>query len=128
MPPGKNRRDPKLSFWWIDYIVDTHGLYDNPEDRNGKLFRQRFAYDKCEFLEVLQHLRAANIWSEKPNAAGKPPVPMELLLLGSLRILTRNWTFDDLLEATFISERQERTVNFSPHLFIGCQHMCIRCM
>lgn len=116
-PPGKKAysprvqkiaRDPKLSFWWTDYILDAQGVYDVPEDRNGKLFRQRFAYDKCEFNEVLHHIRGANIWSEKPNAAGKPAVPMELLLLGSLRILTRNWTFDDLLEATFISERTHR--------------------
>ena len=104
----KIKRDPKLSFWWSDYIVDEGGIYDNPEDRNGKLFRQRFAYDKSQFHEVLVHIRAANIWSEKANAAGKPAVPLELLLLGSLRILTRNWTFDDLLEATFISERTHR--------------------
>jgi len=116
-PPGKKayapriqkiKRDPKLSFWWSDYIVDEGGVFDNPEDRNGKLFRQRFAYDKSQFREVLDHIRAANIWSERASAAGKPAVPLELLLLGSLRILTRNWTFDDLLEATFISERTHR--------------------
>ena len=77
-PPGKKAysprvqkiaRDPKLSFWWTDYILDAQGVYDVPEDRNGKLFRQRFAYDKCEFNEVLHHIRGANIWSEKPIAA-----------------------------------------------------------
>lgn len=101
----KIKRDPKLSFWWSDYIVDEGGVYDNPEDRNGKLFRQRFADDKSQFREVLEHVRAANFWSERAIAAGKAAVPLELLLLGSLRILTRNWTFDDLLEATFISKR-----------------------
>ena len=42
---------------------------------------------------------------------------MELLVLGSLRYLGRGWTFDDLEEATGISEESHR-VFF--HRFISC--------
>ena len=35
-------------------------------------------------------------------------VPLELLVLGSLRYLGRGWTFDDLEEATGISEESHR--------------------
>ena len=44
-------------------------------------------------------------------------VPLELLVLGSLHYLGRGWTFDDLDEATGISEESHR-VFF--HRFISC--------
>lgn len=34
--------------------------------------------------------------------------PVELLVLGALRVLARRWTFDDLFEATFISAEIHR--------------------
>jgi len=65
-------------------------------------------------------MRRDAVWSEDIDAYGHEGVPMELLVLGSLRILTRNWTLDDLREATLISERTHRT--FFPVRV--CQMVC----
>ena len=62
-----------------------------------------------QFFDILALMRRDAVWTEGNDAWGYECVPMELLLLGSLRILTRNWTFDDLREATLISERTHRT-------------------
>lgn len=59
-------------------------------------------------MEILGLMRRDAVWIEDADAFGHECVPMELLLLGSLRVLTRNWTFDDLREATLISERTHR--------------------
>mmetsp|Transcript_13561 Transcript_13561/g.21152 ORF Transcript_13561/g.21152 Transcript_13561/m.21152 type:complete len:162 (-) Transcript_13561:173-658(-) len=42
------------------------------------------------------------------DAIGRTPMPLELLLLGTLRYLGRSWTLDDLEEATTISEETHR--------------------
>jgi hypothetical protein len=42
------RKDYRSSYWWSDYVLDEAGLYDNPNDRNGKTFRQRFGVDRCK--------------------------------------------------------------------------------
>jgi hypothetical protein len=44
----------------------------------------------------------------KPDAAGKLGAPLELLILGTFRYLGRGWTFDDLQEATLISQERHR--------------------
>lgn len=103
------RKDYKSSYWWKDYVLDEGCVYRNPNDRNGKTFRQRFCVDRSHYLEILQLLRREKVWSESKDACGEEGVPMELLLLGSLRILARNWTFDDLREATLVSERTQKS-------------------
>jgi hypothetical protein len=42
------------------------------------------------------------------DAFGRPAAPLELLILGALRVLGRRSTFDDLYEATFISAEVHR--------------------
>ena len=42
------------------------------------------------------------------NAAGRKSSPLELMILGALRYTGRGWTFDDLEEATGISEETHR--------------------
>ncbi len=44
------RKDYRSSYWWSDYVVDEAGLYSDPNDRNGKTFRQRFGVDRCKVL------------------------------------------------------------------------------
>ena len=52
--------------------------------------------------------REHHFWRNKTNNAGKLSSPIELLVLGSLRILTRNATLDDFMEQTFISSEVHR--------------------
>jgi len=42
------RKDYRSCYWWKDYVIDEDGLYRNPNDRNGKTFRQRFGVDRCK--------------------------------------------------------------------------------
>ena len=46
-------------------------------------------------------------WKGK-SAVGKQSSPIELMVLGSLRYLGRGWTFDDMEEATAVSEETHR--------------------
>ena len=34
-----DRRDPRSSFWWIDYVIDELRTWRDPMHKNGKLFR-----------------------------------------------------------------------------------------
>lgn len=45
------RKDYRTSYWWSDYVIDEAGLYRDPNDRNGKTFRQRFGVDRCKVCE-----------------------------------------------------------------------------
>ena len=49
-----------------------------------------------------------NFWKNKYDAAGRESSPIEILVFGSLMILTRNVTLDDLYEQTFISAEVHR--------------------
>ena len=43
-----------------------------------------------------------------PDAVGRHASPVELLVLGTFRVLGRAWTFDDCYEATFVSAEVHR--------------------
>ena len=102
------RSDKRQTSWFVDYVIDAEGRYDDPSTRDGGLFRKRFCLSKAHMFQVVTKLRADGIWTERCDAFGRDANPVELLLLGTLRILTRNWTFDDVYEATKISERCHR--------------------
>jgi len=42
------------------------------------------------------------------DAFGRSAAPLEILILGVLRVLARRWTFDDLYEASYISAEVHR--------------------
>ena len=76
-------------------------------------FRRRFHLPNQEFLNLVEDARTGNWfppWSKEEaiDAFGRPSLPLELMILGSLRFLGRGWTFDDLSEATGISEETHR--------------------
>ena len=56
---------------------------------------------------------------QKKNALGDIEVPLDLLVLGSLRYLGRGWTFDDLEDATGIIEEV-------PSTFFPFIHRCVQ--
>lgn len=98
-------RDPRSSFWWLDYVIDAGHTWRDPNHKNGKLFRHRFSHSFDSVHEIVAKIQEGGhyFWKNKTNNAGKLSSPIELLVLGSLRILTRNATLDDLVEQTFIS-------------------------
>ena len=59
-----------------------------------------------------------SFWKRKYDAAGQEASPIDLLLLGSLRILTRNVTLDDMYEQTYtISEVHRLYFSKFMHLY-----------
>ena len=103
------RKDYKTSLWWKDYVIDADNLFNDPDSRDGKLFRQRFCLDKAHVFEIVGEVRKKGFWSERKDACGRAPCPVELLVLAALRILARNWTYDCCQECTYCSEVVIRT-------------------
>lgn len=103
---------PKQTFWYKLYVVCPN--LDSPKFQ--KKFRRRFRLPYGSYKQLLQAVVAAEDDDGIPffrawmsfDATGKPSSPIELLLLGSLRYLGRGFTFDDIEEATCISEETHR--------------------
>jgi hypothetical protein len=104
------RRDPKISNWWLDYVLDERGTFGDPDHRDGRLFVYRFSLSFVAMKELIKKVKepAENFWKKGYDAAGRESAPIDLLVLGSMRILTRNVTLDDLYEQTFISAEVHR--------------------
>lgn len=97
------------SNWYRCYVEQSERCMD-PRKKRGKKFRRRFRMPMKCFRELMGIIRD-EIWfdkAEKPNALGQDGAPLELLVLGALRYLGRGWTFDDLEDATGISEETHR--------------------
>jgi len=97
------------SLWYEDYV-----LSDKCKDRTsraGKLFRRRFRMPWETYKTLVKEMRDDDWFAGKvggQTALGLPGIPLELLVLGSLRYLGRGWTFDDVAEATGVSEETHR--------------------
>ena len=107
--------DPKKTYWYRNYVV-----YPNISCRRfQQKFRFRFRLPHESFTFLLARLSRSEDFcrwtSEKPLRNKDERSPISLLLLGTLRYLGRGWTFDDLEEATGISEEVHR--NFF-HAFV----------
>jgi hypothetical protein len=99
------RADPKSSKWYRDYI-----LSDKCKGLRGKKamkFRRCFRMPLETFRELCQLAHDEN-WFPGYGQFDCTGRPIEILMLGSLRYLGRGWTFDDLEEATDISEESQR--------------------
>ncbi|KAG7368518.1 hypothetical protein IV203_031261 [Nitzschia inconspicua] len=79
------------------------GLEEGEDECVKPNVKKRRAYkDHLEELKESPHFER---WKEgKTDCVGRPAAPLALLLLTALRYLGRGWTFDDLSEATAISE------------------------
>lgn len=91
------------SHWYLMYV-------SNPALNNKKFHKKfclRFRMPYKQYLEIVEDCKKSDIFNRWKNkdAAGKDPVPLELLILTALRYLGRGWTFDDLSESTGISEK-----------------------
>jgi hypothetical protein len=96
------KKNPKMSNWWTDYVLDERGTFSNPDHPNARLFTYRFSFAFEAVKELIAKVKESgeHFWKQKRDASGRESSPIELLVLGSLRILTRNVTLDDLHEQT----------------------------
>jgi hypothetical protein len=107
------RKNPRRSQWYQDYI-------ENPRTGNPgfeKAFRRRFRLPHAEFLKLLEKVKGNMEYFHRYGSQNArhlgAPLPIELMLLGSLRYLGRGWTFDDLAE-----------VHMHPQLIFPSRFMC----
>lgn len=104
---GYNPNDCLESEWYRRYVK----FPDHPLNKKHiNLFRRRFRMPYDSFKDLVQEAREDNWFPnyEKPNALGHIGICLEILILGALRYLGRGWTFDDLYEATSVSEEVHR--------------------
>lgn len=105
---------PKDTPWFKLYVL----VPDLNNPRFLKSFRLRFRLPYSEFIKLINFMKTKEQFKSWTNsdACGVESVPIELLLLASLRYLGRGWTFDDLEEATAISRENIRQFF---HVFIN---------
>ena len=81
----------------------------DPSDRKGGvLFRTRFRVPFPLFERLVQLTRENRWFSENPDASGRKGAPLELKILGVLRVLGRGYCFDGIEELSFISAECNR--------------------
>jgi hypothetical protein len=98
------KRDPRSTNWYQEYVLNLNGTWSDPSHRDYNLFRRRFVIDQPSFIELVSTIRSLNDLNGKFwNVTHANSKPVELLVLGCLRILARNWTLDDCAEQTCIS-------------------------
>ena len=69
-------------------------------------------------FQIANEMKSSGVYTIEPkDAFGHQAVPLVLLILSALRILTRDVTYDDIYEATFISVRKMR--GFLLHFVLG---------
>ena len=100
---------PILSFWYNYYCSREIRERSTHTTKWLNKFRRRFSLPYKCFLELVDMAIADpnHFQRWKPgttDAVGKECAPIHLLVLTSLRYMGRGWTFDDLEEATAISE------------------------
>lgn len=117
-PPRKFRRKLRKR---IDYWDSTWGRMlrdDNtkdPSSREGKDFRKRFRVPFPVFCKLCVISEESNLFNcGERDRWGRGGVPLELKILGILRMLGRGWCLDDISECSGISEE---TMRRSFHVF-----------
>jgi len=103
--PGRTigpRPDYKQSIWWK---LIHHPEINDPDSRAYKQFRLRFRVPFPIFRYLLTIARERK-WFPEPSNPKREflYVPLELKILGALRVLGRGAVLDDIAEITFASE------------------------
>ena len=99
---------------WGQLLVRLAQIDGGPsiDSRDGKLFRRRFRVPYGVFCNLVQKCLDKNLFGENASRdrdiTGRTLCPVEIKLLSVLRILGRNWNFDDIAEATFMGESTAR--------------------
>ena len=71
--------------------------------KDGRLFRRRFRVPYPIFQQI-GSLTREKMWYKETDGIGRPSAPLELKILGVLRVLGRGMCFDGIAELTNIGE------------------------
>ena len=95
------------SEWYLNYVIKSRLPMSKVA---ASTFRRRSRMPYASFISLVKDAREDNWFPDYENckALGQKGAPLEILMLGSLRCLGRGWTFDDLFEATYVSQDVHR--------------------
>ena len=112
----------KNTSWYQNYVLGDKPL--TPNTGWWRKFRLRFRMPMPNFRELVSLAREESWFPnrEKRTALGKEGICLDILMLGALRVLGRGWTFDDLEEATGVSQETHR-VFFHEFVAAGRAHL-----
>ena len=98
----------RTSGWYRDYVMNQSKFIN--KSKYAIKFRRRFRMPMIVFQNFMRKIRSENWFphAEAVNAIGQIGIPLEILVLGSLRYIGRGWTFDDLEESTGVHEETHR--------------------
>jgi hypothetical protein len=114
---------PPEEFMWYKFYVCN--FYITQDTKLAKAFRNRFCHPYPQFLQLVEDIRSKDLFDRwcgyKSN--NKKVSPVELLMLGLLRYLSRGWTFDDCEESTAIDQDVHRSF-FRVFIKFGGSNTC----
>jgi hypothetical protein len=101
---------PRPDYWSSEWGRELRTRrWENPADKKGgKRFRRRFRVPYPVFQEIVNICRRESWFTEGNDACGHPCAPLELKILGVLRVLGRGYCFDGIEELTYISDETMR--------------------
>ena len=106
-PSFYRHRPPYDMSCWSRMLVNPR-TQDPTDRKGGVLFRRRFRVP-FPLLQRLTEMTRANEWfSEGNDCAGVKTAPLELKVLGLLRLLGRGYCFDGIEELSYISSEVNR--------------------
>ena len=119
-------RPPYEMSCWGRMLV--HPRTRDPTDRKGGvLFRTRFRVPFPLYERLVEMTRANGWFSEKNDAAGQKCAPLELKILGVLRVLGRGYCFDGIEELSYISAEVNRVFFHSWCNYFSHKYFSIYC-
>ena len=98
-------RPSYLASNWAQMLLQRQ--CEDPSSKAGKLFRRRFRVPYPIFANIVTITRE-KAWFREHDGIGRPSCPLELKILGVLRILGRGMCFDGISELTNIGEEAIR--------------------
>lgn len=110
-------RDKHPNYWdsaWGQLIRRLSSIVGGPpiDSRDAKLFRRRFRVPWLVYVALVEMCIEKSIFGvnahKECDVANRKLCPIEIKLLAVLRILGRNWSFDDIAEATLMGESTAR--------------------
>ena len=97
---------PSDSPWWRLYEQGAE-IFDDVNGSAAKTFRRNFRMPYASYRSLLHEIRTENWFpgiDDRVDACGRAGHPLELYVLGVLRVLGRYMYFKDLEEVTYMSE------------------------
>lgn len=111
-PSRKRKRVATQRLNWAQspaWILLQKGEYRDHNSADGKAFRRRYRLPG-EIFDRIVSICKARRWFDiaETDASNRATAPIELKILGVLRVLGRGWVFDDLEEITGLKRETHR--------------------